>query len=40
MNNLNIDLIFEEMINRVEYSAFLLEYHRLMEKDNFISKKK
>lgn len=37
MKDFNIDLFFQEMLNKVEYSAFLLEYHQMIEDGNKIS---
>jgi hypothetical protein len=36
MNDFNIDLILEEMINKVEYSSFLLEYHQIINQESII----
>ena len=31
MKDLNIDIIFEEMIHKINYSNFLLDYHKIID---------
>lgn len=39
MKELNVDLIFQEMIRNVDYSNFLLDYQKLMQENTKEEKK-
>ena len=34
MNELNINIIYEEMIRKINYSNFLIDYHKIIDETN------